>query len=127
MKTIKRVIPDIDTTVGNYNKYFNQMEFNGIKEDDNIYTIDQKSLRDSNNIFVDWNNRLVSRPTLQIDNTLPVNVVPTTFELIDIFDFDVGKVYISKSSLSNTYTVIAKMNETVVLDEGASFFNRRFS
>lgn len=71
MRTIKRQ-PDRVTTdaqdVKSLAKYFNQMEYKGILEDDNIYAIDQQSFRDAENVYVDWNERLVSRPTLQASN-----------------------------------------------------------
>ena len=105
MKTLKRLPLEIDTNITNYTKYLNQMEFKGIKEDDNIYTIDQASFRDSNNIFVDWNNRLVSRQTIQRDNSLPVDVVPSPYLLTEIYDFGKGKIYVSQSPLSNEYYI----------------------
>ena len=81
MRTFKRTVPDIKTSdLKNFSKYFNQMQFKGILEDDNIYAIDQESFRDAKNIYVDSNERLVSRPTLQKEK-LPENAVPYQYEL----------------------------------------------
>lgn len=99
MKTYKRLPPEIDTNLNNYNKYFNQMNFKGILEDENIYAIDQESFRDAKNVYVDWNNRLVSRPTLQVDEAPKVGY-EDAFEawepgqiLLDIKRFGSNTVY----------------------------------
>ena len=119
MKTIKRMPVDIKVSgLSNMNKYFNQMQFNGIKEDDNIYAIDQMSLRDAKNVYIDDNLRLVSRPTLQYSDLPPE--IPAFSELVDIKDFGSGKVYITKSVL-NKYSVIIVPNTPVIPIAGATF------
>lgn len=119
MKTIKRMPVNIKVSgLSNMNKYFNQMQFNGIKEDDNIYAIDQMSLRDAKNVYIDDNLRLVSRPTLQYSDLPPE--IPAFSELVDIKDFGSGKVYITKSVL-NKYSVIIVPNTSVTPIAGATF------
>lgn len=104
MKTYKRLPPEIDTDLDNYNKYFNQMNFKGILEDDNIYAIDQESFRDAKNVYVDWNDRLVSRPTLQVDKVPEYGIADAQGEryrawsenqtLLDIKRFGSNTVYV---------------------------------
>lgn len=107
MRTFKRTVPDIKTSdLKNYGKYFNQMQFKGILEDDNIYAIDQESFRDTKNVYVDWNDRLVSRPTLQKEK-LPENAVPYQYELDDIINTGAGTIYISKSTTGSNYYLVA--------------------
>lgn len=69
MQTYKRSVPDINTssTLNKTNKYLTQLNFKGIKEDENIYSIDQESLSDALNVYVDEDSHLVSRPSLQND------------------------------------------------------------
>lgn len=99
MKTIKRSPTTVETSakwVQSQAKFFNQMEFKGILEDDNIYAIDQQSFRDANNVYEDWNDRLVSRLPLQLDNTIPAIVEArasqdTTghqYKLVEVFKVD---------------------------------------
>ena len=86
MRTIKRNIPDIDTRLDNYSKYFNQMEFKGIIEDDNIYTIEQTSMQDAKNVYVNDEKRLSSRPTLQEDSQFKTEV-SEVYNLIKTFNY----------------------------------------
>ena len=131
MRTIKRTPETVSTNikVEKYNKYFNQMEFTGIKQDDNIYAIDQKSCRDAKNVYVDDNQRLVSRPSLQaaempdspvnhtqgtttdVTKTTDSSVIPITYRLIDIKDFDCCRLYISQSVQYGTFTIYAVLND----------------
>lgn len=109
MRTTKRVTPNITTSgLSSLSKYFNQMQFKGILEDANIYAVDQQSFRDAKNVYVDSEERLVSRPTLQKDPELLEAYVPWTYELVDIKDFSICKLYISKSTANETqtYTIV---------------------
>lgn len=120
MQTIKRMPQTVSEKLGSNiikgTKYFNQMNFSGIKQDDNIYAIDQNSSRDAENVFVDDNQRLVSRPSLQASELPdhPVayfdvqpdpiifsanSVVPSNYRLYDIKNFETCTLYISKSIL----------------------------
>ena len=75
MKTYLRRPYEVSTNTSSIKKatnYKNQMKFTGIKQDDNIYAIDQDSSRDAQNVYVDDNQRLSSRPSLKkVD--LPIN------------------------------------------------------
>ena len=106
MNTIKRAMPEIDTKIKNYSKYSNQMQFKGIVVDENIYDIDQQSSRDAKNVYVDDNLQLVSRQPLQPDE-IPYDAVPQgNYKLVDIFDFNSGKIYISQNIDTGKYTLI---------------------
>ena len=138
MKTILRDPYEVSTNTSSIRKatnYKNQMKFTGIKQDDNIYAIDQDSSRDAQNVYVDDNQRLSSRPPLQkVD--LPTNILlsksnnqnvtgsitPATYRLIDIKDFGSGKIYISSSTLSTTptYYIVAVLNETPTLNNNTT-------
>ena len=138
MKTILRDPYEVSTNTSSIRKatnYKNQMKFTGIKQDDNIYAIDQDSSRDAQNVYVDDNQRLSSRPPLQkVD--LPTNILlgksnnqnvtgsitPATYRLIDIKDFGSGKIYVSSSTLSTTptYYIVAVLNETPTLNNNTT-------
>ena len=129
MQTIKRSIPDITqvSSSNNYSKYKLQTTFKGILEDDNIYAIDQDSCRDSKNVYVDWNDRLVSRPTLQYGDipTEILNVVGLiTYKLIDIKDYGSTSIYVWQNMLVgdtnyNKYAIICyNPNKTVDTTHG---------
>lgn len=105
MKTIKRAPGSVTTDtkdVKSLAKYFHQMEYKGILEDDNIYAIDQQSFRDADNVYVDWNERLVSRPTLQASNT------EQTYNIVEHKVYgDVTVEVRQTTTASPTYTVVA--------------------
>ena len=108
MRTFKRNMSEIDTSIANTTKYFNQMEFKGIVEDDNIYALDQQSFRDAKNIYADSTGRLVSRKTLQVDE-LPEEIKTALYDadLIDIKTYGDVNIYVIKSNSSGLYSVIA--------------------
>ena len=102
MKTVKRTTANIQTDdITNTNKYFNQMEFKGIQEDENIYITDQEALRDANNVYVDDDERLVSRPTLQRNNDFPEGVVPEGFHIVDMKKVGDGTLYVSEQFIEH--------------------------
>lgn len=121
MRTFKRNTPDIDTDLDNYNKYFNQMEFKGITEDDNIYAIDQESFKDCKNVYVNFHERLASRPTLQKDNSLPDNIKELLdvyrYNLINIYSIGIGKIYVIQNPANKLYSVIIVNDNIEVLDD----------
>lgn len=98
MRTIKRNVAEIAQIKTNGTKYLNQFEFKGIMEDNNIFGVDQNSCRDTQNVFVSFENRLKSRPTLQKDNLpeLFTSLPYLHYDLIDIEQFGSNKVYVFK-------------------------------
>lgn len=65
MQTYKRGYSSLtDYTLKSESKYFNHVAFKGIKEDKNIYAIDQDSFHDAKNMWVNNDMQLVSRDPL---------------------------------------------------------------
>lgn len=95
MKTYKRNIPEIDTSLANHTKYLNQMNWTGIVEDDNVYALDQNSFRNAKNVYVS-DNHLVSRKPLQVDE-LPDFVTNNLGEygIVDMKVFNNYKIYVT--------------------------------
>ena len=111
MRTIKRNVAEIAQIKTNGTKYLNQFEFKGIMEDNNIFGVDQNSCRDAQNVFVSFENRLKSRPTLQKDNLpeLFTSLPYLHYDLIDIEQFGSNKVYVFKHD--ETYDLIFVEND----------------
>jgi len=95
MRTIKRSVPNIDTIMENKTKYFNQMKWDGIIQEDNIYDISQYSVRDAKNVYVDDSNHLVSRLPLS-NEEIGQHALPNNHTLKDILTFGDIKVYVSQ-------------------------------
>lgn len=106
MKTIHRAIPEIDTTIANTNKYFNQLEFKGIVEDKNIFNLDQESFNDALNVYVNGDGQFVSRDPLQKDITIPKDpALYFGYELVEYKTIGTIKLLVRKSPM-DTYTVL---------------------
>lgn len=69
MKTINRVPKSfsVPTTKQIADKYFNQSNWKGINDDKNFLGVDQESFADCENVYVDTENILRSRPSLKKD------------------------------------------------------------
>lgn len=119
MRTFKRNTPEIEDDIDNYTKYFNQLEFKGIVEDDNLYTLDQESFKDCKNVYINSSNRLASRPTLQKDNNLPDKIKSFIdyyrYNLIDIRPIGTDKIYVIQDLQDNTYKVIVAT--TIIVED----------
>ena len=116
MLTYKRRVPEINTDddLNDGTKYANYTTFKGIVESDNIFTVDQESLADAKNVYVDEEGHLVSRPTVQAvvdSNNIPTIIysyiyAAKTYNLIDVIKFGKWSVYVLKSHKNDTYTII---------------------
>jgi hypothetical protein len=104
MKTIKRTIPELDTSITNVNKFFNQFEFKGISEPSNIYAADQSSFEDVKNVYVD-DDQFVSRNPLQKDINIPKDAIPYLYKLVDYLVIGDSKLYISKNNDTNNIII----------------------
>ena len=92
MRTIKRNVNEINTSLSSYNKlvkYNNQLEWKGIIENKNIFTTDQLSQADAKNVYVDDHGSLVSRPVL-LREPLSKEILPTNSELVDNITYGIG-------------------------------------
>lgn len=106
MKTIKRVIPSIDTSIANTNKYFNQLEFKGIVKDKNIFNLDQESFSDALNVYVNGDGQFVSRESLQKDISIPKDpAIYFGYELVDYKTIGKFKLLVRKAP-DNTYVIL---------------------
>ena len=55
--------------------YFNQVSWNGLNDNRNIATIDPQSFNSCNNVFMDLNEVLCSRPAIKKDGLFDDDVV----------------------------------------------------
>ena len=121
MRTFKRTPNQVDTSLSSYSKsikYFNQMEWKGIVENKNIYTVDQKSLSDAKNVYVDDQGTLKSRPVL-IREPLSKDILPTNSRLVDMLTYGKVKIYISDDhyNSNHNYKITAIGTSTAVLND----------
>lgn len=127
MRTYKRNVPDINTSsdLNKSNKYLTQLNFKGIKEEENIYSIDQESLSDALNVYVDEENHLVSRPSLQNDlstKDLPYIIIAQTYgqykSLIEVLDAGKYTVYVLQDTFGYGDGQIPPVYNICVLPKG---------
>ena len=117
MGTFKRAPFEIDTSIKNGSRYLNQMQFNGIIQNNNTYDVDQNSLTDALNVYVNEQNTLVSREPLIKDDMYrpyPTKTVDGKTEkygtLIDIKECNGVKVFVFKDG--EKYIITAYKNNT---------------
>lgn len=104
MQTIKRNPPEIDTSIDYTNKFFNQFEFKGIMEPDNIFITDDTSFEDAKNVYVD-DGQFVGRHSLQKDIEVPKNAIPYLYDLIDYLVIGDSTLYISQNKQTNNIII----------------------
>lgn len=117
MGTFKRTPFEIDTSVKNGSKYLNQMQFNGIVQNNNTYDVDQNSLTDALNVYVNDQNTLVSREPL-VNDSIEIDYPTASAQLIDIKECNGVKVFVFKNSES--YIITAYKDGTSVTLTGLS-------
>lgn len=110
-KINKREPVRVNAPSANYSKHFNQMEFKGIVQNDNFLDVDQQSLKNAKNIYVDEDNVLTSR--LPINNQ-PISdvIVPAGFYLVDIFTTGTVIVYICQND-NKEHRIVSMMNGSI--------------
>lgn len=97
MRTFKRTPNNVDTRVGAYNdsvKYFNQLQWNGLVENKNIFDVDQNSQADAKNVYVDGHGTLRSRPAL-LREPLDKTILLDNSRLIDMIVYGQFNFYIT--------------------------------
>lgn len=95
MRTIKRNLPNLtNSSIKNYNKYFNQLTFDGIVHGQDIYNLNQHSFADTKNVYIS-NGSLASRPPLQKDESLPEWVIPRGHTIVEIVTFEDISIYVT--------------------------------
>ena len=116
MRTIKRNVNEVNTSLSSYTKlvkYHNQLEWKGIVENKNIFTTDQLSQADAKNVYVDDHGSLVSRPVL-LREPLNKEILPANSELVDSITYGKIKIYVSNEYLNseNHYKVVVVADDT---------------
>ena len=86
-------------------QYFNFAEFHGINSNKNYITIDQQSFEDSENVYVDQNGQLSTRPPVK-----QVTILPANESIVQMFKVNSIVIYHTKL-LSGTYKVRFKYND----------------
>ena len=107
MKTINRIPKEIDTSISNYNKFNNQLNFKGIVLDTNIFAVDQESFADTNNVYVDEDMSLVTREPLTVEE-LPTGILNDGEQLKDIQYIKDVTVYIVQND--KKFKIVAYKN-----------------
>ena len=107
MKTINRIPKEIDTSVSNYNKFNNQLNFKGIVLDTNIFAVDQESFADTNNVYVDEDMSLVTREPLTVEE-LPTGILNNGEQIKDIQYIKDVTVYIIQND--KKFKIVAYKN-----------------
>ena len=107
MKTINRIPKEIDTSISNYNKFNNQLNFKGIVLDTNIFAVDQESFADTNNVYVDEDMSLVTREPLTVEE-LPNGILNNGEQLKDIQYIKDVTVYIIQND--KKFKIVAYKN-----------------
>ena len=124
MRTFKRAPNEINTSLTSYNKtvkFFNQMEWKGLIENKNTFTVDQYSQADAKNVYVDDHGSLVSRKPLQ-EEVLPTTIIPEDSEdeqwkLINVKTYGKATIYVVKGAtyhgLIPQYRVVLKYDDSL--------------
>ena len=85
-------------------QYFNFAEFHGINSNKNYITIDQQSFEDSENVYVDQDGQLSTRPPIKV-----ANIVDVTDSVINIHKVGKYTIYHVKQS-NGVYKLKFKYN-----------------
>lgn len=118
--TFKRDPLSFKTNNKNYNKHFNHISFKGIVQQNNIYEVDQLSLKDAVNIYRDEDLVLTSRYPLtkskipivtewKDGNLIKSDLILENYDLVDMIESGPVTIYISK--YDEWYRIVAKLNE----------------
>lgn len=129
MSTTKRPVAELKVGLENTSKFFHQMAFKGIVLDNNPYNVDQLSLKNAKNVYIDENGTLVSRPPIVIDVlppvytvtndiTTPVALLSSGYVLVDYYDTGKIDIYVGRNN-DGIHEIVA------VRQEGSEF--RRLS
>ena len=79
-RTIKRNPIQLDASDYELNEqYFNFASFGGINSNKNFIGVNQYSFEDANNVYVDQDNQLHTRPVIKT-----INVFPYDIDIVDI-------------------------------------------
>lgn len=122
--TTKRPVARVNVGEANLSKYLNQMMFKGIVLNNNPYDVDQLSLKDARNVYVDDNGTLISRPPIVVeplpaayiitnDISTPTSILQAGYTLYDIFETGKVKIYVCLGV--DEYDIVAVSKTTLEL------------
>lgn len=96
-RTVNRMPTQVDVPSGKDIKqyFFNQYKWKGINDDKNFLTSDQETFVDANNVYVDTEGLLKSRPSLKIKTAKYTNsgVEYVLSNIVDVWTFEHVTVY----------------------------------
>lgn len=96
-RTVNRMPTHVDLPNGKDIKqyFFNQYKWKGINDDKNFLTADQETFLDANNVYIDTEGLLKSRPSLKIKTAKYTNsgVEYVLSNIIDVWTFEYVTVY----------------------------------
>lgn len=101
-RTVRRSVNSISTnTAENLEEaigYFNFAEFKGLNTNKNYITIDQQSFEEVENVYIDQDQQLHTRPPVK-----RYNVIPATYNVVEIFNVNNLTIYEVKDSNNKCY------------------------
>lgn len=104
-KTVNRMPASVDLPTSKQvkNYFFNHYNWKGLNDDKNFLSVDQETFSDCNNIYVDTEGLLKSRPSLKLKVVTYTNTgeIYTLANIIDVWTFDEVTVY--KTYNNNIY------------------------
>lgn len=115
-RTVNRVPTQVDIPSSKDIKqyFFNHYEWKGLNDDKNFLSIDQHTFADCNNVYVDSEGLLKSRPSLKVKKiTVNINGTVTLGDILDCWTFENVTVYKTYSDDTKYYylTFVNKNND----------------
>jgi hypothetical protein len=99
--------------------YLNQYNWKGLIDNKNFLAVDQESFSDCNNVYVDEQGLLKSRPSLKVKNLDIDNILDCwTFDMVDIYKTDTKLIFINKN-FSNKVSI----NKTIFVNDSSCKVN----
>lgn len=114
--TFNRAPISVDTPSSSQvkNYFFNHYEWKGLNDDKNFLSVDQHTFADCNNVYIDSEGLLKSRPSLKVKKiTVNINGTVTLGDILDCWTFENVTVYKTYSDETKYYylTFVNKNND----------------
>ena len=116
-KLYNRTPVSFNTPASNAAKYFNYVDWKGIDENKNIFTVDQQSFEDCKNVYIDDDGILKSRPKLRPVNNVKNIVDFWTFNDIVVYQFMEREGYAISIEHNSYTTKILTFSKSVLIKE----------
>lgn len=104
--TFNRAPISVDTPSSSQvkNYFFNHYEWKGLNDDKNFLSVDQHTFADCNNVYIDSEGLLKSRPSLKVKKiTVNINGTFTLGDILDCWTFENVTVYKTYSDETKYY------------------------